>query len=264
MTWILAIPALWFLGTKAIWLYALDATIKQQRHIRILIYPGDVRQFEGMDHHKLDNLTYELQELGFVVLGDLLSEMGQEPDPTSEGAPAAPPPSSRVNTETRGIARILINREKGCYATLVSVIAVAHFPASLNRAPTVKVAPFRTAILSLSGNDEDSWGFGTTNRAAEPFSLLHRHPRQLSHRLVGADARALLQSHLTEREEIAKRGDFRWNTPTTLDEYRVYEERGIRFIRSIYENATALGIAWKLQILRLQNHERWMGELGSR
>ncbi|MES2459129.1 MAG: hypothetical protein V4671_01000 [Armatimonadota bacterium] len=219
MIWLLSIPALWFLGKKALWLYALDATIKQHRLAKITIYPGDISQFEQMDQRKLEDLTHELQELGFTVLGDLVSEL--------DSAPATPSPTS-VETTTKGISRVFGNFENGCYATLTSVVGVTRLAPELNRPPVVETAPFRTVILSLSGNDEDSWGFATHNREIQPFSVLHRHPRQLSHRFIGADARELLTSHLAERDSIAARGNFRWESQTSLAEYLRFEERGLR------------------------------------
>jgi hypothetical protein len=132
----------------------------------------------------------------------------------------------------------------------------------MNRLPNTETAPFRTVIFSLSGNEDYSWGFATHNREMQPFSLLLRHPRQLSHRLVGADAQKLLKSHLSERDDVAARGSFQWERVTSLDEYMKYEERSLQNVRKVYEDASTLGVAWKLMVLPLQNHERWMGELG--
>jgi hypothetical protein len=115
--------------------------------------------------------------------------------------------------------------------------------------------------MSLSGNETASWSFTTHNREMQPFSLLQRHPRQLSHRLTGVDARELLRSHLAERDDIARRGGFRWDTAASLDEYLTYEERGMRHIRSVYENAETLPTAWKLMTLPMADRGQWMGEL---
>lgn len=257
MIWLLSIPALWYVGRKALWLYALDTTIKQQRQARIHLYPGDIAEFDQMDQidrRKLEDLTHELNELGFLTLGDLLFEM--------ESRPTQPSPAG-VETTTKGVGRIFANPEKGCYASLTSVVSVNRFSPELNKASTAHVAPFRTGIVSLSGNDDDSWGFATHNRELQPVSLLHRHPRQLSHRIVEADAAALLKSHLAERDEIAARGGFRWERFTSLAEYLKYEERGLCHIRRVYENASTPAVAWKLMTVRLQNNDRWMGELGS-
>jgi hypothetical protein len=212
-----------------------------------------VSEFDQMDLRKMEDLTHDLKEMGFVVMSDLLSE--------AEMGPAEPSPMD-VATTAKGIARVFANSEYGCYATLVSVIAMIRFPPEQNRPPLMEMAPFRTVICSLSGNEDDSWAFATHNREMQPFSLLHRHPRMLSHRLVGADAQELLKSHLAEREGIATRGGFQWERATSLDAYMKYEERAIRHIRSVYENASTLPTAWKLMTLPFQNQERWMGELG--
>jgi hypothetical protein len=271
MIWLLSIPVVRFLGKKVFWLYALNATLKNQRRARIHSSPDDVSQFSGFDHSGLHSLTHQLQELGFVGLGDLLSYTDFEPHmpasaaltPDPQQAPSSPP-KMLVETETHGVARVFAHPKHGCYAVLVSVIAVSRFPPEMKRADMVNVAPFRTLIMTLEGNREDSWSFSTHNREVDAFSLLHRHPRQLSHRLVGAPAQQLLESHLAERDDIAARAGFRWDKEPILDKYQEYEARGIRHIRSVYERATTTGVAWHLMTYRLQKHERWMGELASR
>ncbi len=252
MIWLLSIPALWFLGKKALWLWALDSTIKLQRRARIHIYPGDLSQFDQMDHRKLENLTHELKELGFVVVGELLSEVELG---TNEPLPKG------VSTTSKGIARVFANTDLGCYATLVSAVAVTQLPPEMNRPPLLEASPFRTVILSISGSDADSWSFAVHNREVQPFSLLQRHPRQLGHRVVGAEARELLNVHLAERDDIAARGNFRWQRETSLESYLQCEERGIQHIRTVYENAGTLSTAWKLMTLPLQNQDWWLGEL---
>ena len=169
-----------------------------------------------------------------------------------------------VETQTDGIARLFAHPEHGCYASLISVVSVSRFSPELNRPEMVKVAPFRIVILSVSGYDEDSWSFATHNREMDPFMLLHRHPRQLSYRLVGAPARKLLEVHLTERDDIAARGGFGWDMAPSLSRYQEFEARGLRHIRSVYERATTAGVAWHLLTCRFQNHDRWLGELASR
>jgi hypothetical protein len=121
-----------------------------------------------------------------------------------------------VETQTSGIGRLLAHPVHGYYASLVSVVTVSRFPSEMKHADLVNVAPFRTVIVSISGNKEDSWGFATHNREVEPFSLLHRHPCQLSLRMVGASVRQLLNAHLTERDDIAIRGAFRWDPVPSL------------------------------------------------
>lgn len=271
MIWLLSIPVVWFLGKKALWLYSLDASIKNQRRARIDLFPGDVSQFSGFDTAELQSLTRDLRELGFNVLGDLLSKIHYEPHNPAAAAPIPDPqpapsatPKLLVETETHGVARVFAHPSHGCYAVLVSVIAVSRFPADMKRADLVNVAPFRTLIMTLEGNREDSWSFSTHNREVDAFSLLHRHPRQLGHRLVGAPAQHLLKVHLAERDDIATRAGFRWDKEPSLAKYQEYEVRGIRYIRSVYEHATTPGVAWHLMTYRLQTHERWMGELDSR
>lgn len=260
MIWLLSVPVIWFFGTKALWLYAVDATLKQQRRMRVTFFPGDISEIEPLDGHALDNATYELQELGFTVLGDMLSQLEYE----QSAASAAPRPPAQVETESKGIVRIFAHEDKGCYATLISTVAVTRFAPALNRPETVTVAPFRTVILSLTGTRDDDWSFGTHNREPQAFSILYRHPRRLTRRLVGADARQLLQRHLEERDVIAQRGGFRWKTALSLDDYQTFEEHVGRYMRGVHERVTTPEVAWKLSIHPFQKTDRWMGELSDR
>lgn len=272
MLWFLCFAAVWILGRGAIWLYSLNATIKNQRYMRIEMRVGDASQMTQLDGSELETLTRELQGLGFVHLGDIISKMDTRADAPSEvpAAPIADPnpqgtkPKMIAETTTNGVGRIFAHPNHGCYAHLVSVVAVSRFPPEMKRADMVNVAPFRTLMLTLSGNNDDSWGYSTHNREVQPFSLLLRHPRQLSRRMVGASAAQLLETHLAERDEIASKGDFKWDKAPTMEKYQQYEARGVRHIRAVYQRATTLGVAWQLFTFRFSKHEKWRGELAGR
>lgn len=269
---LLCLFVLWSVGTVLLSpLFSLHAVIKNQRRMRVEMYMGDASQMQGLSGGELETLTGELQTFGFSHLGDLIFKMDYKADEELPKPPIADPCAAQDNepkmvaeTTTDGVGRIFAHPTHGCYATLVSVVAVSRFPPEMNRADSVNVAPFRTAILTISGNNEDSWGYATHNREVMPFSLLHRHPRQLSHRLIGASAAQLLETHLIERETVASRGGFQWDKVPTLEKNLEYESRGLRHIRSVYERATTLGTAWKIFTFRFGKHETWMGELPSR
>jgi hypothetical protein len=53
MIWLLTIPRAWFLGKKAIWFYALNATIKIQRRMRTEMFLGDAAQLSEIDSSEL-------------------------------------------------------------------------------------------------------------------------------------------------------------------------------------------------------------------
>jgi hypothetical protein len=266
MAWFLWFVAFYFVFKKGFWLYALHVTLKQQRRMRIEIVPGDASQLPEIDSSDLQPLTAELQALGFVVLGDLLSKMDYAPETPLDPAPIphpqpAPSGKSMAESETRGIARILAHPEYGCYASLISVMSVSRFSPEMKRADMVNVAPFRTVIASAAGYEDDAWSYVTHNREVDPFSLLNHHPRWLSHRLVGASARQLLESHLAERAELANRVGVTWDQSPSLEKYLIVEDRAIRHIRKVYQRLHTPGVAWHLQTYRLKKHERWMGEL---
>lgn len=274
MVWFFSLFGLWLVGKRAMWLGALDATLKNQRRMRIEMHVGDASQMPQLSGGELEILTRELETLGFVLLGDIISSMdyqGDWPDAPALPAPIADPlsaptpnaPRMVAQTQTDGVGRIFAHPGHGCYASLISVVSVNRFPPAMKRADTVNVAPFRTVILSLSGVEENSWTFSTHNRELQPFSLITRHPRKLSHRMVGARAAALLDSHLGERQSIATRAGCRWDTAPTLEKYQEFEARGIGFIRGVYERVTTPRVAWILLTAGLSRHERWMGELGA-
>lgn len=270
MIWLLSIPILVFVGWKMIWLSTLDGVIKKHRRMRMEISPGDISQFGPFDDRELQRLTRELHDLGFVTLGDLLSRMDFDPVTPLAPAPIPDPDTPRatteslVETQTEGVGRIFAHPEHGCYASLISVVSVSRFAAQLNREDMVNLAPFRTVILSMGENPEEKWSFATHNREVDPFSLLQRHPRALTRRMVEADAQQLFQSHLTEREEIAKSGGFRWEKSPSLAKYRAFEARVVPHIRDVYRRANTLGVAWHLMTYRFKKHDSWRGELAAR
>ncbi len=272
MIWYLLLLAAYFVARKIMWLRVLGAIIKKQRRMRVEQVECDASTLPGLHDSVLHPLTRALQELGFVVAGDLMSRLDYEPE-TTLVAPPIPDPGApqfsstvknSVEVESHGFARVFVHPDYGCYATLVSVITVSHFPAEMRRADKMKVEPFRTAITTSSGTQDDSWSFATHNREVKPFSLLQRHPRRLSTRLVGATAQQLLESHLAQRDEIATLGGFIWDKAPSLSKYREFEARSLRHIRSVYEGASLLRVASHLQTYRLAKNDRWMGELTTR
>ena len=268
MIWIFLIPALWFVGKKIVWLQHLHTTLMKYRRVQFKMEYGEVMQFTQFDSLELDSLTLELQAAGFVVMAETTCEIQFDPETIPVPAPIPDPQGSPVSkpmfeTQSNGFARLFTHPVHGCYASLISAIAVSRFEPELRRADTITIAPFRTVILSISGNADDAWGFATHNREVQPFSLLLRHPRWLSHRLVQASTQQLLASHLVERVEIARRGDFSWDTTLYLPKYQQFEERACRHYKNIYKNAATLGVAWHLLTYRLKSHVRWMGELPS-
>ncbi len=276
MLWIFSFLAFWLVGSRAIWLHSLGVVLKNQRRMRCEMHVGNASQVPQLSGGELAPLTLELENLGFVQLGDIISRMDYS-DKAPDAAPKAPiadpfassssrplPPPLAAETVTDGIGRILAHPGHGCYASLISVISVSRFPAAMQRADLVNVAPFRTVIISVSTSDEEGWSFANHNRELQVFSLLIRHGRGLSHRQLGAGAAQLLQSHLDERGEIAARGGFEWDTAPSMEKYQAFEARGLRRIRAIYERTTILGAAWLFLTYRFSRHERWMGELSAR
>lgn len=273
LIWIaLGFSALWLVLGMALRLFrylrALDITIKNQRRARRESRIGDASQLTGFNGGEIEPLSHELQEMGFVHLGDLIFKIDTTPvAPVSAPlAPIADPHASKtgIQTTSDAVGRIFAHPNHGCYASLISAVSVSRFPPEMMREDMVEVAPFRTVIVSLSGNSEDAWSFATHNREVQTLSLLYRHPRGLSHRMVGAGAAQLLESHLAERDAIASRGGFGWDKAPTLEKYQEFEARALRHISEVHERATALGWAWKLFLFRFGKHERWMGELASR
>ena len=257
-------------GQKLLWLYALNDTLKKQRRARYELRLGDVSQLvvpEGanLDLQELETLTVQLRQSGFSILGDVLSELTYAPAATSAYSPIVDPhqplekPSS-VTTDTTGIARIFIHPRHRCYASLIAVMAVTRFDPALGKEDIVNVAPFRTVILSM-GEGDDSWCFANHNREVDPFSELHRQPRKLSHRMVDASPQQLLDAHLAERADIARRGNFSWDNAPSMEKYLKFEKQYFEGIRQYYETANFFAVALFLHTYKLKKHEWWLGEL---
>ena len=273
MLWFLSIPILWFVGKRARWLHSLDAVLKNQRRMRVEMRLGDASHMSAFDGGELEALTHELQSLGFVHLGDLLSRMDTVPDTPADlpFAPIADPrppqpeaPKLIAETTTDGMGRVFAHPAHGCYAILISAVAVSRFPPEMKRDDIVNVAPFQTVILTVSGTEEEAWSFSTHNLKVDPFGLLLRHPRRVGYRLLGAKAAQLLEQHLAQRDDIAARANCLWDKAPSLKKYQEIEARNLRHIRGVYERATTLGVAWHLLTFRLSKHEKWMGELAGR
>jgi hypothetical protein len=270
--WLLVAGILALACRTAIWLYALDQALKNQARMRCDLRLGDVSQLAALTDGRLDlqdlePLTGQLRQLGFTALGDILSEMSYDPLPDSGASPIVDPfkemnAGQRVTTKTTGMARLFVHPVHRCYASLISVMAVSRFDPALGKEDHVKIAPFRTVVLSM-GDADEGWCFANHNREVDPFSLLIRHPRKPSHRMIGATPEQLLQAHLTEREDIARRGNFQWDKTPSMEKYLAFENKSLQYIRGVYEKANFLSVALFLHTYRFKKQEWWMGELDS-
>ncbi len=254
----------------AVYLSALGSTIRAQRRSRIVMRPGTLRELPQFDHSALDALTHELQGLGFDWLGDVISTHDldtSQPD-DSEGAPRASKSlMPEVRTQTTGLLRVTAHPEHSCYGTLISCISeTSPSPGSEHLMPQnrVTVAPFRTAVTSLSGSGDAMWAYGTSNRERQAISRLHRHPRVLGARLPGANAGHLLAHHLQRRGEVARAGGFAWDPQTSAERYMAYEDRVVRHLRAVYAGMSTLKAARGLLGFHFDNSAEWLGELAGR
>lgn len=269
--WLAAILLFVSIVRVAIWLNAIDATLKRNRHMRTVIRNADVAELKSFGDGKIDlsefeTITLHLEQLGFQELGLLLGKTTFEHPSAPQLSPIVDPvqeiaSESKIETDTTAIARIFANRHYGCYASIMSAISISKFDPSLQRSDLVKIAPFRTAILSVENLEPDAWGFANSNREVDPFMLLLRNPRKLSHRMIGATAEALLQAHLVERDDIAKRGGFEWSKKLSLENYRSMENATIDYIHLTTQTWEPISVAIHLLTYKFKNHDWWLGDL---
>jgi hypothetical protein len=254
--WIaVGVAALYYLGKAGLYVYAVNVALHNASTIRNITNTGDASQIKELDHEELRARTEELESLGFVVLGDLISK--NEPDPNL-------PQKGWVIARTQGVGRVFGHPVHGCYANLTSAVTVTTEAecSGAEADPTTEIAPFQVAIISLSGSEPDSWTYGTYNRPVQPLNVLMRHPRGLSHCLAGASPERLLAAHLAEREPIAKRAGITWDREPTFAKYLEYEERVLPHLRNVYRRAKASHLIWLMFSFRFKKYDRWMGELG--
>jgi hypothetical protein len=237
---------------------------------------ADLKSFGGgkVDLGELDAITAQLEQLGFRELGTLLGKVIFDPPPPPAPSPIVDPTQERatlleqeiiksldVETDTTTFARIFAHPGYGCYANVISSIAIARFDPSLHRADIIKIKPFRITIMSLENTGENSWSFANGNREVDRFLLLLRHPRKLAHRMVGATPQQLLQAHLAERDDIAKRGDFHWDKEPSMEKYRAMERSTIDYIYRVTQQWKPFPVAFHLLTYKYKNHDWWLGEL---
>jgi hypothetical protein len=243
------IVVLWifFLGREVI-----GTVLYNSRHLAWTLERGEATQVPELDHERLTSLTAELGQLGFVLLGDLVTTHG--PDPRW-------PPKGPVVTRTTGIGRIMACPSSGCYAVLVSGRAVSTTKKGKPAVPNVRTSPFRVAIVSLTEQDETFWSYGTTNREVDPFMLMMKQPRSLGRRLVGAAPASLLEVHFEERARIAECAQISWDSDATLEKWEAFEGRSLWHMQEVYERATISKVAWLLLTYRFGKHDCWFGAL---
>jgi len=251
---------------------AVDAVLRDARRRRTNMRLGNVSEIQALTNGRVDltelkNLTAELQELGFNFFGDILGDVTYDPIPAPKPSPIVDPhqqiePQSKYDVQVNGIGRVFAHPNYGCYAILISAVSKVHFDTELGLKDKIKVAPFRTAIVSMENSADNSWSFANTNRESDPFSQLQRHPRRLGHHMCSATPEQLLRAHLVERDDIAERGGFQWDMELSMEKFRAREEETMRHLRNVYENKNAISVALFLFTYKYKNHDWWLGELG--
>jgi len=271
LLWLVIIAFFASLLRLSIWLNAINTTRKDYSRMRTEIRiadAADLKAFGGgkVDLSELDASSAQLEKMGFRELGILLSSHSIDPIPTPRSSPIVDPVQeiaspSKIDTKSTGIARVFVHRDYGCYANLISIISIAKFDESLGLVDKIKIAPFRTAILSMENSDENAWRLANSNREVSAFSLLFRHPRGLLHRMVGAAPEELLKAHLIERDGIAQCGGFHWDKELSMEKYRAMENSTIDYIRSITKTWKTIPVAFHLLTYKFKNHDWWLGKL---
>lgn len=236
----------------AFMLHTISTVLFNARHAQNILRRGLPSEVPEVDHSQLEALTRQLQDLGFVFLGDVVSV--QQPDPNG-------PYRGSLETRSKGLGRVMAHPIYGCYATLISAYSRTASTKGSMTPPQTRIAPFRTAIVSLSREGEEAWAYGTHNREVDPFALLIRNPRGPGHRMLGASVDQLFESHLSERDSIERKAGVTWDPIPAMEKWEAYEARTARHIKSVHERASTLRVAWLLISYKFTKHERWMGEL---
>jgi hypothetical protein len=230
----------------------IGTVLYNSRHTLWSFERGDATQAVELDQERLRALTIELQQLGFELLGDVLTSHGPDPRWPSKGP---------VETRTAGVGRIMAHSGHGCYATLISGRAVSTPKKGTLAKEHIRTLPFRVAVGSLSGGDETFWCYSTHNREVDPLMLMMSQPRWLSRRLVGASPGRLLEVHLEERARMAQCAEIDWDSNPTLDKWEAFEGRSLWHMQEVYERATTPKVAWLLLTYRFRKHDCWFGAL---
>jgi len=79
--------------------------------------------------------------------------------------------------------------------------------------------------------------------------------------MVGATPEQLLRAHLTERDDIARRGDFHWDKQPTMEKYLVEENSFQTHVQSVIKNWKTIPIVFHLLTYKYKKHDWWLGEL---
>jgi hypothetical protein len=244
----------------------MDKRIQMSRQMQYELKPGQLSQLqapvrENIDVNELERLTAQLKQLGFVVMGDLVSETIMKSSSILNPPPSLNPVKSKPHHKfvLTGFGRIFKHPLHGCYVSLLSLVAISHFDPRMKLADRVEVLPFRLEIISMSQSGGNRWSFATRNSKADPLLQLVCGPYRLSH-WVNVPVERLLQSHLTEREDIARRGKFQWDEELSLEKFIRFESESVDYARSFFERTNAFSVALFFFAYRFRNHE-WWGKL---
>lgn len=245
---------------------ALNGIIQRNRMMHQDLRPGTVAEIPHMIPTGLDEVSAELQQLGFEPLGDFVSETSygdRSNSPFSSGPIAAPdslpgPPKSPV--KTRGFLRAFTHPAYCCCAKVICVVVTTP-RANGNVTAKNKIT---VSLVSYQGLGPGDWSYTTTRGAASPHGALMRHPRRLSTRLPHASIAEMVNTHLQRREEIARLAGITWMRQYTFRDVYEMEKRGMENVRNTFLAMTPFKMAGRLFVLKHEKRTEWLGELAGK
>jgi len=252
-------------------LTAVDVIINKLRKSRHHLRLGDMAELDARTNGRikltnLENLTAQLKQLGFCFLGDIFDDVTYDQIPFRKNLPIVDPhqelepPSTKV-TQTTGISRVFGHPVHGCYALLASAVTITHSDSASGLQENIAISPFRVSIQSKTKSADAPWFFINDTRDDSPLLSLFRHPRRLGHRMSAATPEQLLQTHLVERDDIAKRGNFEWEMEPSIEKHRTHEAETLRHLYEVNRKISTLRFTLYLFTYKFKNHDWWLGDL---
>ncbi len=216
--------------------------------------PVSPDNFPLLDRAKLDEITTELQSLGFVFLCDYSVN------------------NDLVKTST-AFARVMLHDEQHCIVEINQFFplgkawpASVHFQSFFGDGPQRMTFEARKpAPLPMPGApqeklpDAEFWRYVTHNQRPFFLSRLWRHPRFIGRRMRGASPSKLLRTHLSDREKIAARLELPLARDLSIEHYFTW----CHWIRGVYRQQLR-GTNFYLAVPRafFDRRDEWWGELG--
>jgi hypothetical protein len=218
-----------------------------------------------LDEAKLEELTRQMTELGFVQLGEHLSYFRDLRVTqsfvvsTPIAAPISEPGAAPQHQIPASFDRIFVHLQHGCLGH-ISILTIEDVRGEV----AAKTWSF-IGISSFTGTSESDWGYSTSSHRL-PANLqaslkLLRTPRGLYIWIPGAAPDQLLKVHLARRVEIAQAAGITWKSQPTLEDAHELEDRAMEEMRAFYSRITPLQLARQFYPLLLDKKKEWLGEL---